>query len=171
MSPAPHTPHRLKLVEWPALILFTALMVVVFLQFCTRYILNDSLAWTEEIGRYLLVGLVFSGSLILAQRGEHIFLEVTYRLSPRANTKPLAVFSAGLSAIYYAILAVFAVLLALDTEQLLISIPFPKALIYAFVAGTLALSAWACGKRLFTLMRKSSDEIYDEIEATAEQVG
>ncbi len=162
--------QRLKLIEWPALILFTALMIVVFLQFCTRYILNDSLAWTEEIGRYLLVGLVFTGSLILVQRGEHIFLEVTYRLAPRANTKPLALFSASLCAIYYAVLTIFAVLLALDTDQLLISIAFPKAAIYLLVAGTLALSAYACTKRLLRLMKKSSEDIYAEIEATAEQM-
>ena len=33
--------------NWIAFVLFWALAFIVFLQFFTRYILNDSLAWTE----------------------------------------------------------------------------------------------------------------------------
>ncbi len=33
--------------------------ICVILQFVTRYILNDSLAWTEEIAIYALIGVAF----------------------------------------------------------------------------------------------------------------
>lgn len=160
-----------NVVERLAIIQFTALMVIVFLQFCTRYLLNDSLAWTEEIARYLLLSLVFTGSLLLAQKGEHIFLEVTYRLSPRANTKPLALFSAVISCLYYLILTIFGTLLALKTEQSLISVPFPKALIYGFIVLTLGLCALVCAVRLSNLSLKTSEEIYTDIENNTEQLG
>jgi len=160
--------HRSPL-ELLALSLFTALMLVVFLQFCTRYLLNDSLAWTEEIARYLMVCIVFTGSLILAQKGEHILLEVTYRLASRSNTKPLVLFAQLLSLIYYLVLAVFAGLLALKTEQLLISIPFPKALIYSFVAMTLMLSSWASFLRLKKLSKLTGSEIFEKIDGPADE--
>lgn len=160
-----------KAVERLAMIQFAALMAVVFLQFCTRYLLNDSLAWTEEIARYLLLSLVFTGSLLLAQKGEHIFLEVTYRLSPRVNTKPLAVFSTGLSCLYYLTLAIFGAFLARKTEQSLISVPFPKAAIYGFIVLTLALCALVCAVRLSHLFSKTSEEIYNDIENNTEQLG
>ena len=40
--------------DWIGIALFWALSLIVFAQFVTRYILNDSLSWTEEVARYEL---------------------------------------------------------------------------------------------------------------------
>src|SRR6266702_1925867 len=40
--------------DWLAFVIFWSLAFIVFLQFFTRYVLNDSLAWTEEIARSAL---------------------------------------------------------------------------------------------------------------------
>ena len=42
--------------------IFWVLGATVFYQFFTRYVLNDSAAWTEEIARYLLIAMVFVGA-------------------------------------------------------------------------------------------------------------
>ena len=49
---------------WVALAIFWLLGAVVFYQFFTRYALNDSASWTEEIARYLLVATVFVAYLM-----------------------------------------------------------------------------------------------------------
>ena len=62
--------------DWLAFALFWTLAAVVFLQFFTRYVLNDSIAWTEEIARYFLIGTTFVGAAMAARKGSHIALEI-----------------------------------------------------------------------------------------------
>jgi TRAP-type C4-dicarboxylate transport system permease small subunit len=64
--------------DWIAFAFFWALAIVVFLQFFTRYVLNDSLAWTEEIARYLLICVTFIGAGMAARKNTHIHVEFFY---------------------------------------------------------------------------------------------
>jgi len=62
--------------DWLAFVIFWSLAFIVFLQFFTRYILNDSLAWTEEIARYGLMWIVFIGGAMVTRRNTHIAVEL-----------------------------------------------------------------------------------------------
>jgi TRAP-type C4-dicarboxylate transport system permease small subunit len=76
--------------DWLALGVFTLLGVTVFTQFFTRYGLNDSAAWTEEIARYLLVATVFIGIVGATRRDSHIHVDFFYHFLPRPVTRVLA---------------------------------------------------------------------------------
>ena len=52
--------------------------------------LNDSAAWTEEIARYLLIGVVFVGAAIGVAKNNQIQVDFFYRYMPAAR-RPLAV--------------------------------------------------------------------------------
>jgi len=68
--------------DWLAFVLFWALAIIVFVQFFTRYVLNDSLAWTEEIARYALIWVVFVGAVMVTRRNTHIAVELVANLLP-----------------------------------------------------------------------------------------
>jgi len=75
---------------WVALLLFWALGLTVFYQFFTRYVLNDSASWTEEIARYLLIGTVFVGASIGVARNNHIQVDLLYRYLPAGLSRWLS---------------------------------------------------------------------------------
>jgi TRAP-type C4-dicarboxylate transport system permease small subunit len=70
--------------DWLAFALFWLLAGIGVLQFVTRYILNDSLAWTEEIARYVLMCLTFVGGGMAVRRFTHIHVEFFYVYLPRS---------------------------------------------------------------------------------------
>jgi TRAP-type C4-dicarboxylate transport system permease small subunit len=70
------------LESWISVVFFWLLGATVFHQFFTRYVLNDSAAWTEEIARYLLIGTVFVGASIGVARNNHIQVDLLYRYLP-----------------------------------------------------------------------------------------
>ena len=76
---------------WAALVFFWALAATVFYQFFTRYVLNNSAAWTEEIARYLLIGVVFVGASIGVAKNNHIQVDFFYRHLPHAVCRVMAV--------------------------------------------------------------------------------
>jgi TRAP-type C4-dicarboxylate transport system permease small subunit len=71
-----------RIEDWVTLAFFWAMAVIVFLQFFTRYVLNDSLAWTEEIARYLLMCVGFLGGGLAVRRYSHIHVEFLYLYMP-----------------------------------------------------------------------------------------
>jgi len=75
---------------WVALGLFWALGIVVLIQFVTRYVLNDSAAWTEEIARYFLIGMVFVGATIGVVKNNHIQVDLLYRYLPKTLGRVLS---------------------------------------------------------------------------------
>lgn len=62
--------------DWLAMSIFWSLAFIVFLQFFTRYVLNNSLAWTEEIARYGLIWVVFIGGIMVTRRNTHVAVEL-----------------------------------------------------------------------------------------------
>lgn len=72
--------------DWITLLLFWGMAGLVFTQFFTRYVLNDSFAWTEELATYCLVAVVFIGASMCVRLSRHIQVDLLYRfLSPPAG--------------------------------------------------------------------------------------
>ena len=67
---------------WISLAIFWMLGLTVFYQFITRYVMNDSAAWTEEVARYMLIAVVFIGAAIGVAKNNQIQVDFFYRHMP-----------------------------------------------------------------------------------------
>lgn len=71
--------------DWASFAVFWCVVGCLILQFFTRYVLNNSLGWTEEVASNGLVLVVFLGSVMCVRRGTHIRVDILHRLiAPRA---------------------------------------------------------------------------------------
>ena len=84
---------------------------IVFLQFFTRYVLNDSVAWTEEIARYGLIWITFLGGIMVTRRNNHIAVVLAPNPLPAPAARFLLAVVDVLTLAFLALLSYFSVLI------------------------------------------------------------
>ncbi len=131
----------IRLIDAPVIIVFWALAVVVFLQFFTRYVLNNSLGWTEEIARYLLIGVTFIGAISAVRRESHIAVELLYRWLPRPLRYGLQILVDIVMLVFFTAMTWLCTQMAQRTFQKMVSINVPKSTLYWIVAVCFAFMA------------------------------
>lgn len=104
-----HLEHHFE--DWLAFAIFWALGFIVFLQFFTRYVLNDSLAWTEEIARYGLMAVTFIGGAMVTRRNSHIAVALLPNLLPAGLSRAILAFVDITTLVFLGLLAYFSVLI------------------------------------------------------------
>ena len=117
--------------DWLALVIFWVMALAVFLQFFTRYVLNDSYAWTEEIATYCLIGVVFIGSSMCVRLSRHIQVDLVYRYLPHfvARAMSTAIDLIRIAFFGYAIKLVWVYIQIIGDEQMT-TINLPKDYVY-----------------------------------------
>jgi TRAP-type C4-dicarboxylate transport system permease small subunit len=118
---------------WVALAFFWVLGGVVFYQFFTRYVLNNSAAWTEEIARYLLIATVFTGATIGVMKNNHIQVDFFYRFMPPRMGRVMAILVDVLRTAFFAAAVVLTVMmmLKLGSNSRMTMVDLPMNWVYA----------------------------------------
>lgn len=150
MSPAPDADpsggHRLIEVEdaeveiehhpedWLAFAVFWALAAIVFLQFFTRYVLNDSVSWTEEIARYGLIWVTFIGAAMVTRKNSHIAVVLLPNILPAGAGRLILAAVDLLVLAFLALLSYFSVLIVqrMHTQRMTI-VDLPMSYVYGAV--------------------------------------
>lgn len=154
----------IRWIDAPGIFVFWVLAIVVFLQFFTRYVLNDSLAWTEEVARYLLILVTFLGSISAVRRGSHIMIEFFIRAAPPAAAKALAVLAELITFGFYGTITWIGIELTQKTRQKMISLPIPKAWIYTVCVIALGLMTVYSAMWLWRKLRAPAQDIVPMLE-------
>lgn len=117
--------------DWVALAIFWVMALAVFLQFFTRYVLNDSYAWTEEIATYCLIGVVFIGASTCVRLSRHIQVDLIYRCLPHVVARTLSTMIDLIRIAFfgYAVKLVW-VYIRIIGDETMTTINFPKNYVY-----------------------------------------
>ncbi len=137
----PEAPPDIAPEDWITVTLFWSMALIVFLQFFTRYVLNSSLSWTEEIAQYLLMVITFTGSAMAARRGTHIAVEF---LLDKMPARPRRIAYAVVSAVTVAFFAAATVLCWQVAQamhfQPMVSLEWPLSVVYFGILAGLVLT-------------------------------
>ena len=68
-------------------IMMMVMVILIFTQVFTRYVMSDSLGWTEEASRYLFIWLIFLSIGIAFVDKKHISIDILTDLFPKAIQK------------------------------------------------------------------------------------
>lgn len=148
--------------DWITLLLFWGMAGCVFLQFFTRYVLNDSYAWTEEIATYCLVVIVFMASSMCVRLSRHIQVDFLFRYIPAGAARVLstAIDLIRIAFFAYAIRLVYTFISFVADEEMT-TVHLPKGLFYwlIFVAFVLMLIrsvqvAWQNWQRGYSILER-----------------
>ncbi len=148
--------------DWVNLAIFWLMCGCVFLQFFTRYVLNNSFAWTEEVAIFCLVAIVFLGSAMCVRTSRHIHVDFLYRYVGGMPGRALSTFVDVLRIVVFAYLASLVwKYKSLIPDENMTTVDFPKwpffmMVFVAFVLMTLwsAKVAWDNFRRGYSVLER-----------------
>ncbi len=77
-----------KINRWLIVLLLASLTTVISIQIFSRYVINFSIFWTEELARYLLVWTALTGAALALKENAHIAINVLVECFPdKTKTK------------------------------------------------------------------------------------
>jgi TRAP-type C4-dicarboxylate transport system permease small subunit len=132
-----------RIEDWVTLVFYWAMAIIVFLQFFTRYALNNSIAWTEEIARYLLMCVGFLGGGLAVRRYSHIHVEFMYVYLPDWLARALSPLVDIIRVVFfaYATILCWQVTKIMHTQPMVV-IDWPMSIVYGICTLGLALMTW-----------------------------
>lgn len=152
-------------------VVFWTLAFVVFLQFFTRYVLNNSLGWTEEIARFLLIGVTFIGGVMATRKHSHIAVEFIYRWVPRPVRRVAQTVIDLICTSFFSMLAWYSYQVSGRTQQMMVSVDIPKSLVYQAVALSFAAMALYAAVNAWRHLRTGTSRLIDPDKDTTLRPG
>lgn len=155
------------LEAWVALGFFWVLGITVFYQFFTRYVLNNSAAWTEEIARYLLIATVFTGAAIGVVKNNHIQVDFFYRFMPKKLARATASLVDLMRIGFFAAATVLCamMMLKLGSTSRMTMVDLPMNWVYGICMLSFAAMAWR-SVQVALLHRRRGYSVLEKPEST-----
>ena len=93
-------------IKWLAISFFVVMVVAALLQIFTRYVINSSLPWTDELARYAFIWSTMLGAALVHKKRGHIMIDLLLTRLSVKNQAALRIVVDALSLVILLILAV-----------------------------------------------------------------
>jgi len=128
--------------DWLTHAIFWGMAICVFLQFFTRYVLNDSFAWTEEIAANGLVMVVFLGSVMCVRLNRHIQVDFIHRMLPRLASRAVQLVVDLIVIVFFAYMTwLMWRYVSIVGRERMVTIDLPRGLVFYSVFAAFGLMA------------------------------
>lgn len=146
-----------RVMRWSldALIIFLAGLLLVLMNYAvfSRFVLNSSVSWGEELPAHILAALTFIGAAYLTRTNEHLGFDGVLRLFPVGMQKAILAINLALIAVFGSLLAWYGGIAALSFGgRMLISVDLPVMLFRGAMPVGGALIAMIASVRLLGLL-------------------
>jgi len=91
-------------IEYMLFGLGLTMAIIVAMQVFFRYVLNQSLFWSEELARFLLVWLTFLGASVAYRRKAHPGIDMLYAKMPRSLQKAASLLTHAASLMLFGVM-------------------------------------------------------------------
>lgn len=150
------------------ILIYSYLLVVplLFAQVIFRYVLNHSLAWSEELARYIFIWQIWLGSSYCVKTNRHIRIDIfTNRLS--ANTRKIYEIVIALVSIIFCVFLIYkggvVMMMIARLKQTSPAMKIPIQFIYACVPISCALMVLRYLEHIFQLVRGGTEASEQEV--------
>lgn len=100
-----------KFEDYSVTILYMLMIVAIFLQVFTRFVIKYSIPWTEELARYLMAWAVFIGAGIGAKESAHVGIDALVEVLPKKLKGYIKVIALVISMVFSIILIFLSIIM------------------------------------------------------------
>ena len=102
-----------KVTKTLIVILFAAVVIVTFAGVIARYILNNSIIWSEEFSRYVFNWVIMLACGLAVGSNSHMYIDVIYRVIPKRAHKAYQTVVDALVLVFFVFMIVYSVKLVI----------------------------------------------------------
>ncbi len=122
-----------KTLSYVVAVLLVAMSGIVFGNVISRYFLDTTLGWYEEVSRFLLIWIVFLGAVIALIKGDHLGIDLLSSIFPERICRMIVILADFLVLLALAVMCKGAWDMAIDSLQsgwVASSVPIPYGWVY-----------------------------------------
>jgi len=120
------------MIRWTVVLLLAVMVAAIGSQVFARYLFHQSLYWTEELGRHVMVWMIFLASVLCVRRGFHLSITlIKERLSPHKQALLQLVGAVVLAYFFYMMIVHGWTLTQKTMVQRSSAIHYPMGYVYA----------------------------------------